>query len=266
MEEMWKANCIKPKTTDGMHTEEALAETLAGVTEEQIESGFDSCEITSDAAACHTNDDIDVNKVEVKSFNHEDFLRGDKGDAKLKEGDEGYDEEMGGASQLVQMACEAVGDSMLGSSGHTMNGDHIEAALLSNIKKSVGLETMSSRSTSKTLKEFARMREFHEKTDTNHTGDSELVTEDVANGVGLKSDATMLITSKSTKPSTNIQICSTRSNIKGNSGKFLYERTTTNFKDSRACNQLSLRGAKESIPAFSSRRMLYAPSYLREKK
>jgi hypothetical protein len=274
MEEMWKANSVKPKTTDGMHTERALAETFAGVTEEQIENGFSNDDSSSDVIDSNRNYDFDTGKIELKSFNHDDFLRSDKGDAKLKEGDEGYDEEMGAASQLVQMACEAVGDSNLVPSGHRMTefGEDIEAALISNLKKSVGLETLDTRATLTTVENFARMRAINEVNNNSHAGQSSLVAQSIAkcdsdNALfGLTESkksslkSTTVVKMKNEKTPKDIQPCSTRSKMKLNSG-VPDESSRVNAKD-----HLAFRGAKESIPSFSARRMLHAPSYLKQKK
>mmetsp|Transcript_34221 Transcript_34221/g.75281 ORF Transcript_34221/g.75281 Transcript_34221/m.75281 type:complete len:1641 (+) Transcript_34221:235-5157(+) len=54
--------------------------------------------------------------IHAKGYDHEDFLRKDRGGAVLNQGDEGFEEEMGGGSQMMnaicEMACEDIEDSV----------------------------------------------------------------------------------------------------------------------------------------------------------
>lgn len=81
---------------------------LEGMNEEEVfdlgdsvEDGFGN---KSDAQG-PVNNDEDENRLslllEGGAVQHEDFLRADRGDAALKQGDDGFDEEMGGASQAI---------------------------------------------------------------------------------------------------------------------------------------------------------------------
>ncbi len=60
-----------------------------------------------------SNDDEDNSEVSDLGFNHEDYFRQDRGRARVMEGEDGYEEEMGGESQVIQvttkLACQNMG-------------------------------------------------------------------------------------------------------------------------------------------------------------
>jgi hypothetical protein len=260
MEAMWKANSVSPKTTDGMHTEASLADSFTGVKGEHIDNTFDDEDFSSDVMQVDNKSNLDNGKLELKGFDHEDFLRGDKGDAKLKEGDDGYDEEMGAASQLVQLACDAVDESNLVSSGNANNdsSEDLEAALISEVRKSVGLERIASESTSTTKEAFNMARANHEKLSCGYASYSfqtasprkqaqEIIKiDDVEKGRCIEQNARC-----DQQP---LEWDSWSGPSRGN-----VEITTKS-------SGVLMRRAKQSLPSFSSRAMLYVPSYLKDTK
>jgi len=59
------------------------------------------------------SDDDDNSEVSDLGFNHQDYFRQDRGRARVLEGEDGYEEEMGGESQVIQvttkLACQNMG-------------------------------------------------------------------------------------------------------------------------------------------------------------
>jgi hypothetical protein len=110
MEAMWKAASIPPPSSDGMLTASTIGDVMNNVSADQIEHalGDDELPLNGDDVSGNVNDDDKIpdsdSDEEMKGFNHEDFLREDKGNAAILQGDEGFEEEMGIESQMVDMA------------------------------------------------------------------------------------------------------------------------------------------------------------------
>ena len=139
MDDMWKAKGGSNEENKGesnrMHNVNTVLNVLSSLTEEQINSLGDGTEdanswISSNsykeqlpndngkcANASRTNliDKPRESILENAAIHHDDFLKKDRGDALLKLGDEGFEEELGGESQIVhvtsKMACEAINDA-----------------------------------------------------------------------------------------------------------------------------------------------------------
>ena len=123
MEAMWKAADVPPPSADGMHTSSTMTDIFEKASTDQIEN------VLGDGlATLKTNEDkpSDPGKISdsddhMKGFNHEDFLREDKGNAALLPGDEGFEDEMGIDSQMVDMACNLSKAANKGSSKDSAN-------------------------------------------------------------------------------------------------------------------------------------------------
>ena len=105
MEDYWKA-AEAPKKRKSENDKEALdvEDFVAGMNdarENGMEKLFEDKDVTDDLDNV-ADEYFDKNEEhEFEGINHEDFLRKDKGGAALKEGDQGFDEEMGVFSQNV---------------------------------------------------------------------------------------------------------------------------------------------------------------------
>jgi SNF2 family DNA or RNA helicase len=94
-----------------MHCTEDVSNALNMLTELQLEDCFERhCD--EDALLAQDGRDSTDTAVGKEGFHHQDFLRSDRGGAAIEEGDEGFEEEMGGASQMIHVEatryCEAV--------------------------------------------------------------------------------------------------------------------------------------------------------------
>ena len=106
MEGTWKATGVNPKkSSDGMYTTSALADGMAGMSYKEVcgEKEDEGFLLTNDKGVADDETKDSDSDENMREFNHEDFLREDRGDAVLMPGDKGYDEEMGGSSQIVDI-------------------------------------------------------------------------------------------------------------------------------------------------------------------
>ena len=126
MEAMWKA--ITPQSSDGILSESELANAMKESSLEQIENGFNDDLLQIEGGAIdgsNMNAKHDYHSdEEMRGFNHEDFLREDKGNAACLPGDEGFDEEMGIDSQLVNLISNDMKTEAKGITNHA--ADHKE--------------------------------------------------------------------------------------------------------------------------------------------
>ncbi len=129
MRDQWKAT--NQSLASGQMNEVAdLPFPEEGVPENFEDEGFgDEMELLDEIEDCVNAFDEDrVNTSsqecdEMKGFHHDDFLRGDKGDAALQQGDEGYDVEMGGESQMAHLACDLACEDIDDSKNEDDEGD-----------------------------------------------------------------------------------------------------------------------------------------------
>eukprot|EP00553_Chaetoceros_curvisetus_P001927 CAMPEP_0204619278 /NCGR_PEP_ID=MMETSP0717-20131115/5704_1 /ASSEMBLY_ACC=CAM_ASM_000666 /TAXON_ID=230516 /ORGANISM="Chaetoceros curvisetus" /LENGTH=432 /DNA_ID=CAMNT_0051633247 /DNA_START=223 /DNA_END=1521 /DNA_ORIENTATION=+ len=112
MRDQWKAN-NQSLASGQMNKVTDLPFPEEGVPENFEDEGFgDEMELLDEIEDCVSvceEDGVNISSQEcdeMKGFHHDDFLRGDKGDAALQQGDEGYDVEMGGESQMAHLACD----------------------------------------------------------------------------------------------------------------------------------------------------------------
>lgn len=106
MDDLWKASENRSSKRDKIGTISVndLANTLAKVSEAEMdEVGNCFQEAFDKAAVSEEGHKEDITEIlgGQNAINHRDFLRSDRGEAALKPGDEGFDEEMGGVSQMV---------------------------------------------------------------------------------------------------------------------------------------------------------------------
>jgi hypothetical protein len=106
MDDLWKASENRSSKRDKIGTISVndLANTLAKVSEAEMdEVGNCFQEAFDKAAVSEEGNKEDIAEIlgGRNAINHRDFLRSDRGEAALKPGDEGFDEEMGGVSQMV---------------------------------------------------------------------------------------------------------------------------------------------------------------------
>ncbi len=122
MDDLWKASeNIGNRNQIHEHRESEFVDALRGVNENVVQNGFvDEDEDIVDS----------IQETEIKGFNHEDFLREDRGAALLNPGDEGFEEELGGASQVHHFACDAACEDIV-------NESEEEEALLNDIEQSL---------------------------------------------------------------------------------------------------------------------------------
>lgn len=127
MDDMWKASDTDAKKEEyggfALTRVEEVSRSLTGMTEDQVvdigdndDGGFAEVAALTQREADEKSADNESDAVSMlltKGQKHEDFLREDRGDAALKLGDEGFEEEMGGASQMVQSVWENVDISVL---------------------------------------------------------------------------------------------------------------------------------------------------------
>ncbi len=129
---MWKSSAGTSKTKAGSQHEEysvlEVTDALSNMSKEQIERLGDDDAIERKSplsvdASNHENDpkiDHSLHSGNAKSLspleeisktgmsciiNHNDFLRSDRGRALLRPGDDGFEEELGGESQMVHVSC-----------------------------------------------------------------------------------------------------------------------------------------------------------------
>lgn len=97
---MWKAADGAPQSSNGLIQVADISNALKNASAEQI----------ADVLGGSDNDLISYSDQDLKGFNHDDFMREDKGNAAILPGDEGFEEEMGIGSQMVDMACDKAVD------------------------------------------------------------------------------------------------------------------------------------------------------------
>jgi hypothetical protein len=107
MDDLWKVSenrLSKPHRDVKMVSNNDLKNSLAKVSEAEMDEMGDCFQEAFDKAAASEHE----NQEEISgilggrnAIQHQDFLRSDRGEAALKPGDEGFEEEMGGASQMV---------------------------------------------------------------------------------------------------------------------------------------------------------------------
>lgn len=138
MESLWKAtSAVSEKGTGDSYNVGDLAGAMQTMPADLLENEFEDANLEN----TDINEMCDSENEELKGFNHEDFLREDRGDAAVRKGDEGYDEEMGAGSQLVHLACEEIDDPEIESKDGAVpkNSVDVEAALLANLGSTLGL-------------------------------------------------------------------------------------------------------------------------------
>ena len=124
MDDLWKAS--ESRGANGqIHVESEIAAVMHGQ-EDPVRSGFvtEAKEIVDSIGMSRA-----VDMSQMKGFNHEDFLREDRGTAALNLGDEGFDEELGG-SQINYLVCENACNDIVDESDE-------EEALLNNLEQSL---------------------------------------------------------------------------------------------------------------------------------
>jgi hypothetical protein len=107
MDDLWKASesrLSKRHRDVKLISNNELKNSLAKVSEAEMDEMGDCFQEAFDKAAASEHE----NREEIagilggrNAIHHQDFLRSDRGEAALKPGDEGFEEEMGGASQMV---------------------------------------------------------------------------------------------------------------------------------------------------------------------
>lgn len=108
MDDLWKSSNEPNKSYQGLEkfglrSNFEISNGVEGMSEEEVGNigGDNAEEKFREAASATAADSIGVSELLAggNAQNHEDFLRGDRGDALYKPGDEGFDEQMGGCSQ-----------------------------------------------------------------------------------------------------------------------------------------------------------------------
>jgi hypothetical protein len=117
MEDLWKAS-----ENNGQSKKEYDESELAAVM-------YEKERLVQDGFVNQDEEIADFIVTKTKGFNHEDFLREDRGNAALIPGDEGFDEELGG-SQINHLVCESVCKNILDDSNE-------EEALLNDVEQSL---------------------------------------------------------------------------------------------------------------------------------
>mmetsp|Transcript_16520 Transcript_16520/g.20920 ORF Transcript_16520/g.20920 Transcript_16520/m.20920 type:complete len:222 (+) Transcript_16520:320-985(+) len=98
MEDLWQASeNVRNKHQIQVHDESKLFDVLRDVDEAVVQNVL----VEDDEGMVDA-----IQETESKGYNHEDFLREDRGAAALNPGDEGFDEELGG-SQVHHFACDS---------------------------------------------------------------------------------------------------------------------------------------------------------------
>ena len=260
MESLWKATVAVPKKGIGdAYIAGDLAGAMQDVSADLIENGFED----EDLETADIDESRDSDNEELKGFNHEDILREDRGDAAVREGDEGYDEEMGAGSQLVDLACEEIDDFEIESKGGVVpeNSVDAEATLLANVGKTVGLKPIVQRAAMEekfaTLKAALGGEEAKNFCESSAQHIKLKVNKDSA---GTKHSDTLLPASNTSKKLAN------GSSKKKDNMKYVPTGSDQNTTKATTAQIRSKESAKKKATSFSSKSMLYIPSYLRDKK
>lgn len=257
MESLWKAAAAIPKkSTADTYTAGDLVDALQGVSTDLIENGLEDeeAEFSDVIESGFDNED-------VQGFNHEDFLREDRGDAAVREGDEGYDEEMGAESQLVvDQAFEEIDDSDKESTEQIApeNSEDAEKELLANLKSTVGLTSPTAIEIAAIKQKFATVKpvlqEFYDSSNRSKHNSSSIQSKLVEDSVSVKSaDAQLLPPSPTGTVNIEVKSATVASDIPA---KKMTETAST-LKSKEITNK--------KASSFLSKKMLYIPSYLRNK-
>ena len=278
MESLWKAAAAIPKkSTADTYTAGDLVDALQGVSTDLIENGLEDeeAEFSDVIESGFDNED-------VQGFNHEDFLREDRGDAAVREGDEGYDEEMGAESQLVvDQACEEIDDSDKESTEQIApeNSEDAEKELLANLKSTVGLTSPIAIEIAAIKQQFATMKtvlekkqetqEFYDSSDPSKHNSSSKQSKLVEDSVSVKpADAQLLpppphtlVKQPTGSVNKNLKVLSPEKVKSAPAASDIPAKKTTET----ASTLKSKENAKKKASSFLSKKMLYIPSYLRDK-
>ena len=337
MEAMWKAASIPPPSSDGMLTASTIGDVMNNVSADQIEHalGDDELPLNGDDVSGNVNDDDKIpdsdSDEEMKGFNHEDFLREDKGNAAILQGDEGFEEEMGIESQMVDMACNmsktvgscpdnvAVTNEPFGAAtngigngpANTVVKKETSSAVTSSIGYGSENAAIKEESSGAVTNGIGNNESLYDKANGDDDGSDENVHQHVSFSIeGSTEEALFASVEETLKPfrsksagrgdpahpakgslfpkTTTAPLRANTSDIERVIAKSIAntnkqpgkpKEAQVSNKDiagaSGANNQKgatkgklkkpgTLQGAKNNIPSFSSRQMLYIPSYLRD--
>jgi len=270
MEALWKATAAIPKkSTTDTYSAGDLADALQGVSTDLIENGLEDEEpdFSNVIESGFDNED-------VQGFNHEDFLREDRGDAAVREGDEGYDEEMGAESQLVDQACEEI-DGLDKESTEQIapeNSEDAEKELLANLKSTVGLTSpieiaaiKQKFATMKTaLEKKKETQDLYDSSDRSKHNPSSDPSKKMEDSVSVKPpDAQSLPPPPPTLAKQPAGSVSKNYNVlkSAPAASDIFVKKTTET----AAQLKPKENAKKKASSFFSKKMLYIPSYLRDK-
>lgn len=272
MESLWKAAAAIPKKgTADTYTAGDLVDALQGVSTDLIENGLEDeeAEFSNGIESGFDNED-------VQGFNHEDFLREDRGDAAVREGDEGYDEEMGAESQLVDQACEEIDDSDKESTEQIApeNSEDAEKELLANLKSTVGLTSPIAIEIAAIKQKFATMKtvlenkkeiqDLYDSSDRSKHNSSSKQSKMVEDSVSVKPADAHLIPPPP-PPLVKQPAGSVNTNLKVLSPEKVNRAPAASAISAKKTTETAKENAKKKASSFSARKMLYIPSYLRDK-
>jgi len=112
MSDLWKSSESRPSRKDKTVKVDDLANALTSLSEEQVEEiGGNALDedfhLAATAAGDDSEDGISNSLGGTNAIKHQDLFRAHRGDAALKQGDDGFEEETGGATQITMDVLDA---------------------------------------------------------------------------------------------------------------------------------------------------------------
>lgn len=121
-------------------------------TEDDMDKAIEKAKLDQESEDSDSENDDVAGKVKASRINHEDLFNEERGRARLAEGDDGYEEEMGGQSQMMHVATAMACDNF-DSASDTGEEDFVENVqpsklkpVLHPVKEEVDIEQSSDKS------------------------------------------------------------------------------------------------------------------------
>jgi hypothetical protein len=157
-------SCLDPqwKKADNPNEAHDVSEIIR-FTEDDMDEAIEKAKLDQESEDSDSENDDVAGKVKASRINHEDLFNEERGRARLAEGDDGYEEEMGGQSQMMHVAT-AMACENFDSASDTGEEDFVEnnvqpsklKPVLHPVKEEVDIEQFSDKSSAAAAKDASK--------------------------------------------------------------------------------------------------------------
>lgn len=107
---------------------------IARFTEDDMNKAIEKAEANEDSDNSDSEYEDVANKVKASGINHEDLFNAERGKARVAQGDEAFEEEMGGQSQMIHVATAFACENFESDTGDEGTGDEEEKGAPTKMK------------------------------------------------------------------------------------------------------------------------------------